>query len=106
MRKWNHDHGIITQAWSPLGRASDLLTNPLLKTIAERLGKEVGQVILRWHHQLGSVPIPKSATPERQINNRSIFDFALTEDDMTKIAFLARADGRLADQNPATYEEF
>ncbi|MBS1030546.1 aldo/keto reductase [Gluconobacter cerinus] len=106
MRKWNHDHGIITQAWSPLGRASDLLTNPLLKTIAERLGKEVGQVILRWHHQLGSVPIPKSATPERQIKNRSIFDFALTEEDMTKIASLARADGRLADQDPATYEEF
>jgi len=106
MRKWNHSHGIITQAWSPLGRANDLLTNPLLKTIAERLGKEVGQVILRWHHQVGSVPIPKSATPERQIKNRSIFDFTLTEDDMKKIASLARPDGRLENQDPATYEEF
>jgi len=106
MRKWNQDHGILTQAWSPLGRASDLLTNPLLEKIAKRVGKGVGQVILRWHHQLGSVPIPKSATPERQIENMSIFDFTLTDEDMATIATLARPDGRLKNQNPAVYEEF
>lgn len=106
MRKWNQDHGILTQAWSPLGRASDLLTNPLLEKIAKRVGKGVGQVILRWHHQLGSVPIPKSATPERQIENMSIFDFTLTDEDMAIIATLARPDGRLKNQNPAVYEEF
>lgn len=106
MRKWNQDHGILTQAWSPLGRASDLLTNPLLEKIAKRVGKGVGQVILRWHHQLGSVPIPKSATPERQIENMSIFDFTLTDEDMATIATLARPNGRLKNQNPAVYEEF
>ncbi|MFT8354143.1 MAG: aldo/keto reductase [Gluconobacter japonicus] len=106
MRKWNQDHGILTQAWSPLGRASDLLTNPLLEKIAKRVGKGVGQVILRWHHQLGSVPIPKSATPERQIENMSIFDFTLTDEDMAIIATLARPDGRLKNQDPAVYEEF
>lgn len=106
MRKWNHDHGIVTQAWSPLGRANDLLTNPLLEKIASRVGKGVGQVILRWHHQLGSVPIPKSATPKRQIENRSIFDFTLTDEDMAAIATLARPDGRLKNQDPAVYEEF
>ncbi|KXV23988.1 aldo/keto reductase [Gluconobacter japonicus] len=106
MRKWNHDHGILTQAWSPLGRASDLLTNPLLEKIAKRVGKGVGQVILRWHHQLGSVPIPKSATPKRQIENMSIFDFTLTDEDMAIIATLARPDGRLKNQDPAVYEEF
>lgn len=106
MRKWNHDHGILTQAWSPLGRASDLLTNPLLEKIAKRVGKGVGQVILRWHHQLGLVPIPKSATPKRQIENMSIFDFTLTDEDMAIIATLARADGRLKNQDPAVYEEF
>lgn len=106
MRKWNHDHGILTQAWSPLGRASDLLTNPLLEKIAKRVGKGVGQVILRWHHQLGSVPIPKSATPKRQIENMSIFDFTLTDEDMATIATLARPNGRLKNQDPAVYEEF
>lgn len=106
MQKWNQDHGILTQAWSPLGRASDLLTNPLLEKIAKRVGKGVGQVILRWHHQLGSVPIPKSATPERQIENMSIFDFTLTDEDMAIIATLARPDGRLKNQDPAVYEEF
>lgn len=106
MRKWNQDHGILTQAWSPLGRASDLLTNPLLEKIAKRVGKGVGQVILRWHHQLGSVPIPKSATPERQIENMSIFDFTLTDEDMAIIATLARPNGRLKNQDPAVYEEF
>ena len=106
MRKWNHDHGVITQAWSPLGRANDLLTNPLLEKIAERVGKSVGQVILRWHHQLGSVPIPKSATPKRQIENMSIFDFTLTDEDMAAIATLARPNGRLKNQDPAVYEEF
>ncbi|MBS1049975.1 aldo/keto reductase [Gluconobacter japonicus] len=106
MRRWNQDHGILTQAWSPLGRASDLLTNPLLEKIAKRVGKGVGQVILRWHHQLGSVPIPKSATPERQIENMSIFDFTLTDEDMATIATLARPDGRLKNQDPAVYEEF
>ncbi|KXV33035.1 2,5-diketo-D-gluconic acid reductase [Gluconobacter thailandicus] len=106
MRKWNHDHGIVTQAWSPLGRANDLLTNPLLEKIASRVGKGVGQVILRWHHQLGAVPIPKSATPKRQIENRSIFDFTLTDEDMAAIATLARPDGRLKNQDPAVYEEF
>ena len=106
MRKWNHDHGIITQAWSPLGRANDLLTNPLLEKIAKRVGKGVGQVILRWHHQLGSVPIPKSATPKRQIENMSIFDFTLTDEDMAATATLARPKGRLKNQDPAVYEEF
>ncbi|GAD10345.1 aldo/keto reductase [Gluconobacter frateurii NBRC 103465] len=106
MRRWNQDHGILTQAWSPLGRASDLLTNSLLEKIAKRVGKGVGQVILRWHHQLGSVPIPKSATPERQIENMSIFDFTLTDEDMATIATLARPNGRLKNQNPAVYEEF
>lgn len=106
MRKWNQDHGILTQAWSPLGRASDLLTNPLLEKIAKRVGKGVCQVILRWHHQLGSVPIPKSATPERQIENMSIFDFTLTDEDMATIATLARPNGRLKNQDPAVYEEF
>ncbi|MFT8896593.1 MAG: aldo/keto reductase [Acetobacter sp.] len=106
MRAYNKKHGILTQSWSPLGRANDLLTNPVLEKIAEHHKKSVAQVILRWHHQLGCVPIPKAASHKRQMENKSIFDFALTEDDMKNIASLARPDGRLKGQDPAVYEEF
>lgn len=104
-RKFDATHGIVTQAWSPLGRANKLLQEPLLDAIAKRHGRSIGQVILRWHIQLGAIPIPKAASPERQRANISIFDFALSEQDMAEIAQLARPDGRTFDQNPARYEE-
>lgn len=105
-RRWHAEHGILTQSWSPLGRANDLLSDPLLKKLADRLGKSIPQVILRWHHQLDCVPIPKSSTRARQIENMSIFDFELTADDMKAIATLARPNGRTHNQDPAVYEEF
>lgn len=105
-RAWNTAHGIVTQSWSPLGRASDVLTSPVIQRIADRLSKSTGQIILRWHIQLGSIPIPKATSSDRQVDNLSLFDFALTDDDMAQIATLARPDGRLADQDPARYEEF
>ncbi|MCA0175327.1 MAG: aldo/keto reductase [Proteobacteria bacterium] len=99
-------HGIVTQAWSPLGRANALLQEPILQAIAQRLGRSVAQVILRWQVQLGAVPLPKASSAARQVENRSVFDFALSEQDLADIATLARADGRLAGQDPAHYEEF
>lgn len=104
-RKFDAMHGIVTQAWSPLGRANKLLQEPLLDAIAKRHGRSIGQVILRWHIQLGAIPLPKAASPERQRENISIFDFALSDQDMAEIAQLARPDGRTFDQNPARYEE-
>jgi len=103
---WNRAHGIATQSWSPLGRASDLLTDKHIGAIAERLGKSIPQVILRWHVQCGAIPLPKATSAERQRENASVFDFSLTDADLATIAALARAEGRLADQNPAYYEEF
>ena len=105
-RAWNAAHGIVTQSWSPLGRAGDVLKHPILQRIAERVGKSVPQVILRWHVQLGSIPIPKATAEARQIDNLSLFDFALGDGDMAQIATLARPDGRQANQDPARYEEF
>ncbi len=99
-------HGIVTQSWSPLGRAKYLLQEPLLQTIADRHHRSVGQVILRWHIQLGALPLPKASSVERQVENLSIFDFELSREDMASIAGLARPDGRIADQDPARYEEF
>lgn len=103
---WNRAHGITTQAWSPLGRANHLLQDAALKTIAQRIGKSVVQVILRWHYQLGAIPLPKATSPERQRENLEIFSFELSSDDLATIARLARPDGRSFDQNPAYYEEF
>lgn len=105
-RAWNKAHDIVTQAWSPLGRASAMLKDPVLTKIAERLGRSVPQVILRWHTQLGVVPIPKSANPERQKDNLFLFDFELTADDMAAVATLARPDGRTKNQDPSFYQEF
>ncbi|WP_454688356.1 aldo/keto reductase [Achromobacter aloeverae] len=105
-RAFDTAHDIVTQAWSPLGRANQLLREPLIEAIARRLDRSIVQVILRWHLQLGVVALPKAASDERQRENLSIFDFALTPDDMASIATLARPDGRTFDQDPARYEEY
>lgn len=105
-REWHDANGMTTQSWSPLGRANAVLENETIKKIAEHHHKTISQVILRWHYQLGAVTIPKSASPERQLENISIFDFSLDETEMDMIAGLTRSDGRIADQDPAVYEEF
>ena len=103
---WNKAHGIVTQSWSPLGRANHLLKAPSLQGIAERLGKSIPQVILRWHYQLGTIALPKASSEERQRENLSLFDFALSADDLAVIARLASPTGRINNQDPAVYEEF
>ena len=103
---YDKENGIVTESWSPLGRANSVLENEVIHQIAEKHGKTISQVILRWHIQLGALPIPKSSSPQRQLENLQIFDFDLTEEDMTQISSLTRADGRIADQDPAVYEEF
>lgn len=105
-RAADRDRGIVTQAWSPLGRASAMLHDPVLETIAHRVQRSIPQVILRWHVQLGVQPLPKATSPERQAANLDVFDFILSDADMTAIASLARPDGRTNDQDPARYEEF
>lgn len=105
-RAFDKDHGIVTEAWSPLGRANHLLQEPTIKAIADRLERSIVQVILRWHVQIGAVPLPKASNSERQVENLSIFDFELAPADMATIAALARPDGRTFDQDPARYEEF
>jgi diketogulonate reductase-like aldo/keto reductase len=105
-RKWHEENNIVTESWSPLARANDVLENETLRTIANDHSKSISQVILRWHYQLGAIAIPKSASPERQLENISIFDFSLSEAEMSAIAELTRPDGRINNQDPAVYEEF
>ncbi|KRF02365.1 glyoxal reductase [Paenibacillus sp. Soil766] len=78
------EHGIQLEAWSPLMQGQ-LLDNPTLKALAERHGKSIAQVILRWDLQRGIVTIPKSTKEHRILENGSIFDFELTNEDMAAI---------------------
>jgi diketogulonate reductase-like aldo/keto reductase len=87
LRAFHAEHDIATEAWSPLGQGN-LLADPTLGTVAQRYGKSVAQIILRWHIQLGNIVIPKSVTPERIRQNIDVFDFELTDDDLSTIASL------------------
>ena len=103
---YHRENGIITESWSPLGRGSDLLTNPIITSIADQHGISPAQTVLAWHVHLGAIPIPKSTLIERQRENLNVFDVSLTSDNIELIDTLARSDGRLANQDPAVYQEF
>lgn len=105
LRAWHEKLGIRTESWSPLGRGNEVAKEPVIGAIASAHQKSPIQVILRWHIQLGSVPLPKSTHQERQRANIDVFDFELTPDEMKSITALGRPDGRTAGQDPATYEE-
>ncbi|MCI1985366.1 MAG: aldo/keto reductase [Lactobacillus sp.] len=104
-RQADAERGIVTAAWSPLGRGA-VLQDPVIQAIANAHHKNAGQVILRWGLQHEILPIPKAASPVRQRGNLAVFDFTLTAAEMAQIDGLTRADGRLKGQDPATYEEF
>jgi 2,5-diketo-D-gluconate reductase A len=83
--------GIATEAWSPLGQGT-VLGDPVIGAIAARLGRSPAQVILRWHLQLGNIVVPKSATESRIRENIALFDFELSDDDMTAFAAIHRGE--------------
>lgn len=103
LRAFHADRGIVTQSWSPLGRGSDLLKDEAVGAVAARHGVTPAQAVLRWHVQLGAVPVPKSADPERQRANLDVFGFELTEEDMARIG--ERPHRRIGG-DPETHEEF
>jgi 2,5-diketo-D-gluconate reductase A len=77
LRAWHDEHGIVTESYSPLGPDTDVLRNPEIAAIAEAHGRTPAQIVLRWHVQIGAVPIPKSADPARLRQNLAVFDFEL-----------------------------
>ena len=105
-RDYDEKHGIITEAWSPLGRANHLLKNPTIANIAARRGLTPVQVILRWHVQIGDVAVPKASSSEHQRANIELGGFSLDEREMSEIAALDNAEGRTFAQDPRRYEEF
>lgn len=104
LRGYHAEHGIVTESWSPLGRGSELLHAAPVADAAAAHGVSPGQVVLRWHVQLGAVPLPKSSNPDRQRQNLDVFGFELSEAEVAAISSLER--GRIWDQDPDTYEEF
>jgi diketogulonate reductase-like aldo/keto reductase len=87
LRREHSDRGIATEAWSPLAQGQ-VLDDPVIAEIAEAHGKSPGQVVIRWHLDIGNIVIPKSVTPERIIENFDVFDFQLSERELAQIEAL------------------
>jgi 2,5-diketo-D-gluconate reductase A len=100
LRAVNAEYGIVTEAYGPLG-VGRLLDNPTIATVAEAQGKTPAQVLIRWSIQLGNVVIPRSANPERIKSNLAVFDFELSDDEMTTLNGLD--DGTRFRPNPDEY---
>jgi 2,5-diketo-D-gluconate reductase A len=100
LRAWHADHGVATEAWSPLAQGA-VLGDETIETIAAHHEKTPAQTVLRWHLQIGNIVIPKSVTPGRIRENFDVFDFELSEDDMATIARLDASERTGPD--PATF---
>ncbi|KNA91636.1 aldo/keto reductase [Gordonia sp. w5E2] len=102
LRAFNADHGIATEAWSPIAQG-DVLDDPVLKKIAEEKGKSTAQVTLRWHIQRGDIIFPKSVTRSRVEENFDLFDFELSGDDVAAIDGLNKNKRRGPDPDTFNY---
>ncbi|MEV5827338.1 aldo/keto reductase [Spirillospora sp. NPDC052242] len=102
LRAFHAEHGVRTEAWSPLGQGQGLLDDPALAEIGRAHGRTPAQVALRWSLQLGNVVIPKSVTPSRIAENIDVFGFELTEDDMKRIGEMDQ--GTRVGPDPATFD--
>jgi 2,5-diketo-D-gluconate reductase A len=100
LRGYHQEHGIATEAWSPLAQA-EVLDDPVLTDLAEKHGRTAAQVVLRWHIQLGTIVFPKSSSPERIRQNIDVFGFELDDEDMTAIGKLDA--GRRTGPDPDTF---
>ena len=106
MRAADEELGVLTEAWSPMGKRQAPFAEPVVVAAAAAHGVTPGQVVLRWQLQLGTLPIPKSATPSRQRENLDLDGFELTAEEVAAITALGRPDGRLFGGDPDTHEEF
>jgi 2,5-diketo-D-gluconate reductase A len=98
-RTFHTEHQIVTESYSPIGASSDLRSDPVINEVAGNYGKSATQVILRWHIQLGLVPIPKSGNPDRMAENFDVFDFDLADADMEAITSLDRGENHATDSD-------
>lgn len=102
VRAIDAEHGIVTEAWSPLGSGKGLLEVPTVLAIARKHERTAAQIVLRWHLQLGNVVIPKSVTPSRITENFDVFGFELDPEDLAALAALD--SGARLGFDPDTYD--
>ncbi len=100
LRREHADRGIVTEAWSPLAQGA-VLDDPVITEIASAHDRTAGQIVLRWHVELGNVVFPKSMTPSRIEENIDIFDFSLTQEEVERIEALDR--GMRTGPDPDTF---
>jgi 2,5-diketo-D-gluconate reductase A len=103
VRRYGEERGIATQAWSPIAQG-EVLDDPAIGEIAERVGRTPAQVVLRWHIQRGSIVFPKSTTPARIEENFALFDFELDADDVGRIDALDRGESGRNGPHPNTFD--
>ena len=100
LRRYHDEHGIATEAWSPIGQGESLSEQSIM-ALAEKYGRTPAQVVLRWHIQAGNIVFPKSSNPGRIAENIDIFDFELADDDIATIESLNA--GARRGPNPDTF---
>ena len=103
VRAYGSEHGIATEAWSPIAQGK-VLDDPVITRIAEALGKSPAQVVLRWHIQRGDIVFPKSVTEQRIKDNFALFDFELGDDDLSAISGLDKGEDGRTGPNPDTFD--
>lgn len=108
LKEWADKYGIRLEAWAPFGEGrKGTFDNPVISQIGEKYGKTAAQVMLRWNIQRGVAVIPKSTHIERMKENFDVFDFVLSEEDMSAVAALDQNESSFfSHQDPAMVEWF
>jgi len=102
VRAYDREHGIATEAWSPIAQGG-VLEDPTITQVAEKVSKTPAQVVLRWHIQRGDIVFPKTVTPSRMKENFELFDFELEPGDMDAITALDRGEDGRTGPHPDTF---
>ncbi|MEW5808668.1 MAG: aldo/keto reductase [Actinomycetota bacterium] len=103
VRAYGTEHGIATEAWSPIAQGK-VLDDPVITRIADQVGKTPAQVVLRWHIQRGDIVFPKSVTEQRIKDNFALFDFELGNEDLQAISALDKGEDGRTGPNPDTFD--
>jgi 2,5-diketo-D-gluconate reductase A len=103
VRAYGQEHGIATEAWSPIAQGK-VLGDPIIERIANAVGKSPAQVVLRWHVQRGDIVFPKSVSLDRMKSNFELFDFELDQSDMLAISDLDKGESGRTGPNPDEFD--
>jgi 2,5-diketo-D-gluconate reductase A len=103
VRAYGREHGIATEAWSPIAQGK-VLDDPVVERIAKGVNKSPAQVVLRWHIQRGDIVFPKSVSPDRMRSNFELFDFELNDSDMDALSALDKGESGRTGPNPDVFD--